>query len=345
MKVPFPLFPPADLIARAKFSLRLRRNAHGRKNLLSFLAIRIREVFKKIVPTYGGGMEIFMNKTTLVVLAAGMGSRFGGLKQMAPVVDSGAVLLDFSVYDAVKSGFNKIVFVIKEEMYADFKKMVGDKIKDVEVDYVFQEMDSLPEGRVKPWGTAHAVMCCKDKVDTPFAVINADDYYGRNAYKEIHDHLANAEGMDFCMVGFELKNTLTDNGTVARGVCEIEDGYLKTITERTKIKDMKFTEDDGETWTELPEDTKVSMNLFGFTPDMFDVCERMFKEFVETTPNVLKDEFFIPLVIDRLIKEEGLKLKCYSCPDKWYGMTYREDLPSVKEALSSMIEKGYYNGL
>ncbi len=286
-----------------------------------------------------------MSKTTLVALAAGMGSRFGGLKQMTPVADNGAVLLDFSVYDAIASGFDKIVFIIKEEMYEDFKSMIGDHIKNAEVDYVFQETDSLPEGRVKPWGTSHALLCCKGKVDTPFAVINADDYYGRNAYKEIHDHLANAEGFDFGMVAFDLKNTLTDNGTVARGVCSVKDGYLDTITERTQINSsMEYTE-DGETWTQLPEDTVVSMNLWGFTPAIFDVLETQFEEFLKTTPNPLKDEFFIPYTVDRLIQAGDAKVKVYNCRDKWYGMTYSDDMPVVKEALKEMMDAGYYDGL
>ncbi len=285
-----------------------------------------------------------MGKTTLVALAAGMGSRFGGLKQMEPVADNGAVLLDFSVFDAAAAGFDKVVFIIKEEMYEDFKELVGDKIKNVEVDYVFQETASLPAGRTKPWGTGHAILCCKDKIDTPFAVINADDYYGRHAYTDLQEHLKNATGLDFAMVSFELKNTLTDNGTVARGVCEIEDGYLKSVTERTKIKDFKYTE-DGETWIDMPRDTQVSMNLWGFTPDIFDILEEQFAEFKENLSDPMKEEFFIPLAVDKLIQEGRTKVKVYPCQDKWYGMTYREDLPDVKKAMNQMIQEGYYDGL
>lgn len=284
-------------------------------------------------------------KTTLVALAAGMGSRFGGMKQMEPVSENGSVLLDFSVFDAAKAGFDKVVFIIKEEMYDDFKAMIGDKIKDIEVDYVFQEMSSLPEGRVKPWGTGHAILCCKDKVTTPFAVINADDYYGRNAYKELHDFLVNAEGKEFAMVGYDLKNTVTENGSVARGVCEVENGYLKGITERTKIQNMAYTEDDGNTWTPLAEDTVVSMNLWGFTTDIFDVLEEGFADFKANTPNPLKDEYFIPLAVDGVIKSGEGSVKVLNCKDKWYGMTYREDMDSVKSAMKAMIEEGYYNGL
>ncbi len=286
-----------------------------------------------------------MSKTTLLALAAGMGSRFGGLKQMTPVAGNDSVLLDFSVYDAIASGFDKIVFVIKEEMYQDFKEMIGDRIKTAEVDYVFQEMDSLPEGRVKPWGTAHAVLCCRDKIDTPFAIINADDYYGRHAYQDIHEHLLNAKDFDFAMVAFDLKNTLTENGTVARGVCEVENGYLKHVTERTKINSkLQYTEDE-ETWIDLPDDTVVSMNLWGFTPAIFDVLEEQFADFLKNTPNPLKDEFFIPLSVEKLIDSGKAKVKVYNCRDKWYGMTYSDDLPVVKQALNQMIQEGYYRGL
>lgn len=285
-----------------------------------------------------------MSKTTLVALAAGMGSRFGGLKQMEPVSENGSVILDFSVFDAVKAGFDKVVFIIKEEMYEDFKKIVGDNIKGVEVDYVFQEMDSLPDGRTKPWGTGHAILCCKDKVKEPFAVINADDYYGRNAYKEIHDYLAIANGKEFSMVAFDLKNTLTENGTVARGVCEIENGFLKSITERTKIKDFKYTE-NGEDWFPLAEDTLVSMNLWGFTPEIFDILEKKFEEFKQNIKDPMKDEFFLPFAVDESIKSGEATVKVFNCKDKWYGMTYREDIYSVKDAMKNMIEEGYYEGL
>lgn len=285
-----------------------------------------------------------MGKATLVALAAGMGSRFGGLKQMEPISDNGSVLLDFSVHDAKEAGFDKVVFVIKEEMYDDFKRIVGDKITGIEVDYVFQEMNSLPDGRTKPWGTGHAILCCKDKIKEPFAVINADDYYGKNAYTDLYNFLIDSKGMDWAMVAFDLKNTLTDNGTVARGVCEIENGYLKTITERTKIKDFKYTEDE-ETWISLPEDTVVSMNLWGFTPDIFDVLEEKFEKFKNNLSNPLKDEFFIPLVVDECIKAKEAAVKVFNCRDKWYGMTYKEDIDQVKEAMKKMISEGYYAGL
>ncbi len=285
-----------------------------------------------------------MGKATLVALAAGMGSRFGGLKQMEPVSDKGSVIMDFSVFDAAKAGFDKVVFIIKEEMYEDFKNSVGSRIKNIEVDYVFQEMDSLPEGRKKPWGTGHAILCCKDKVKEPFAVINADDYYGRSAYKDIHDYLVQAKGKEFSMVAFDLKNTLTENGTVARGVCEIENGFLKSITERTKIKDFKYTE-DGENWIPLAEDSLVSMNLWGFTPEVFDILERKFEEFKKNIKDPMKDEFFLPFAVDESIKSGEATVKVFNCKDRWYGMTYREDIVSVKAAMNKMVADGYYEGI
>ena len=285
-----------------------------------------------------------MCKTTLVAMAAGMGSRFGGLKQMAPVAENGCVLLDFSVYDAAAAGFDKVVFVIKEEMYPDFKEIVGSRIRNIEVDYAFQETASLPAGRTKPWGTGHAVLCCKDKVDTPFAIINADDYYGRHAYRELHDYLVQAQGMDFSMVAFDLEKTLTENGTVARGVCQVENGYLKEIVERTKIQDSKYTE-DGTHWISLPEDTQVSMNLWGFTPDIFGVLEEGFAQFRQNLTNPMKEEYFIPSVVDTLIQENRATVKVFRCPDRWYGMTYREDILPVRAAMNHFIEEGYYEGI
>ena len=230
---------------------------------------------------------------TLVVMAAGMGSRFGGLKQIEPIGKNGEVLLDFSVYDAVKAGFTKVVFVIKHAIEEDFKAMVGKRIaKRVKVEYVFQETDVLPEGyvcpadRTKPWGTAHAILCCKDVVKEPFAVVNADDYYGHSAFVKMAEFLKN-DSSDYCMVGFRLVNTLTENGYVSRGVCETENGILKSVTERTKISDCKYTEDDGETWIELSPDTVVSMNLWGFRPDIFDYISKGFKNFLDAKINDL----------------------------------------------------------
>lgn len=284
--------------------------------------------------------------TTLVVMAAGMGSRFGGLKQMEPIGPNGEVLLDFSVYDAKKAGFNKIVFIIKEEIEKDFKEIVGQKIeKVIDVEYVMQDVSILPEGRKKPFGTTHAILCCKDTVKEPFAVINADDYYGANAFTEIHDHLANAKGFDFCMVGYDLDKTVSENGTVARGCCVIENGYLKDIVERTKINaKMEYTDDDGATWTQLPADQKVSMNLWGFTPDIFPELEKEFKYFLENA-DLMKDECLIPNTVGKMMKEGTATVKAYSNKDKWYGITYREDKEEVQNAIADLCAKGLYDGI
>ena len=287
---------------------------------------------------------------TLVVLAAGMGSRFGGLKQIEPIGRGGQALLDFSVYDAKAAGFNKVVFIIKKAIEKDFKETVGKRIeKLIDVEYAYQETDMLPEGfvcpadREKPWGTAHAIYCCRDIVKTPFAVINADDYYGKTAYKQIYDHLKK-QTEDYCMVGFRLANTLTENGTVSRGVCEIENGKLTAITERTKILDCKYTEDGGETWTALPADTVVSMNMWGFNPDIFDYISKGLVDFLNEKIDVPKSEYFLPLVVSDLIKN-GEKDVCVSvAEDKWYGVTYKEDKDAVVKAIGEMVENGEYEG-
>ncbi len=284
--------------------------------------------------------------TTLVVMAAGMGSRFGGLKQMEPIGPNGEVLLDFSVYDAKKSGFNKVVFIIKEEIEKDFKEIVGKKVeKVIDVEYVMQDISNLPEGRKKPWGTTHAILCCKDIIKEPFAVINADDYYGSNAFTDIQKHLQNAKGFDFCMVNYDLEKTVSENGTVARGCCVIENGYLKDIVERTKINSKsQYTDDDGETWHQLPTDQKVSMNLWGFTPDIFPELEKEFDDFMNTA-DLLKDECLIPNTVDKLIKSGKATVKSYSNKDKWYGITYREDKEEVQAAIKELCDKGLYDGI
>ena len=287
---------------------------------------------------------------TLVVMAAGMGSRFGGLKQMEPISADGRVLLDFSVYDAKKAGFTKIVFVIKEAIAEDFINVVGKRIeKMIDVEYVYQELNKLPEGftcpetREKPWGTAHAILCCKDAVKEPFAVVNADDYYGRSAFEKIYNELIENEN-DYCMAGFRLKNTLTENGTVARGVCVVKDDCLESVTERTKINnDCQFTEDDGATWTQLAPETLVSMNLWGFKPDLFAYLEKGFKEFLEENINEPKKEYFLPLIVTELIESGTKKVKVLAAEDKWYGVTYKEDKPQVVAAIEEMIAKGYYD--
>ena len=282
-----------------------------------------------------------MNKVTLVVMAAGMGSRFGGCKQISPVGPNGEILLDFSVYDAIAAGFTKVVFIIREENEADFRAVIGDRLsKKIEVEYVYQDTSILPEGRKKPFGTGHAVLCCMGKVNEPFAVINADDYYGKSAFKQIYNHLKDAKGTDFAMVAFDLKNTLTDNGTVSRGICELDGDMLKSVTEITKIKDMKYT-DDGENWTKLPEDTLASMNFWGFTTELFPALKADFDNFLNTA-DLQKDEFYLPFAADKMLKEGTATVKVLQSHDKWYGMTYREDLPSVREALKELRESGLY---
>ena len=288
---------------------------------------------------------------TLIVMAAGMGSRFGGLKQMEPIGPGGEALLDFSVYDAKRAGFTKVVFVIKHAIEKEFKEIVGSRIeKKIKVEYVFQEIDDLPNGlvppaeRTKPWGTTQAILCCRDVVKEPFAVVNADDYYGRSAFDKIAAFLKE-DNDDYAMVGFKLINTLTDNGHVSRGVCEVEDGELKGIVERTKIKDCKFTEDDGETWTDLSPDTLVSMNLWGFKPDFFDYLDRDFKEFLAEKINIPKSECLLPGTVANIISRKDKKVKVLVADDRWYGVTYKEDKPKVVEAIGKMVAEGLYEGI
>jgi len=284
---------------------------------------------------------------TLVVLAAGMGSRFGGLKQIEAMSPGGEAILDFSIYDAKEAGFNKVVFIIKHAIEKEFKETVGKRVeKIIDVEYVYQEIDMLPEGfncpddREKPWGTAHAVLCCKDLVKTPFAVINADDYYGKFAFKEIYGQLKKQNG-NYCMVGYRLENTLTENGTVSRGVCKIKDGKLAEITERTKIANCKYTE-DGENWVELSPNTVVSMNFWGFTPDLFAYLEKGFAEFLKEKINVPKSEYFLPLAVEDLMKRGEKEVDVLVAEDKWYGVTYKEDANKVKEALTQKVNNGEY---
>ncbi|MBE6787491.1 MAG: nucleotidyltransferase [Ruminococcaceae bacterium] len=289
---------------------------------------------------------------TLVVMAAGMGSRFGGLKQIEPVGRNGEAILDFSVYDAIEAGFTKVVFVIKHAIEKDFKEFVGKRIENkIKVEYVFQEIDILPEGftcpanREKPWGTAHAILCCKDVVKEPFAVINADDFYGKSAFLKIADYLQN-EKANYCMVGFRLVNTLTENGHVSRGVCEIDNhSCLTKVTERTKIINCNYTEDDGKTWEALSPDTVVSMNLWGFMPDIFGYIESGFKEFLNQKINVPKSEYYLPSVVSSLIEKGEKQVKVLVAEDKWYGVTYKEDKESVVNAIGAMIDAGLYNNI
>lgn len=289
-------------------------------------------------------------KATLVVMAAGMGSRFGGLKQIEPVGRNGEAILDFSVYDAIEAGFTKVVFVIKNAIKEDFIKYVGKRIeKKIEVEYVFQETDMLPEGfscpegREKPWGTGQAILCCRDVVDTPFAVINADDYYGKSAFRQIFESLKN-DSENYCMVGFRLANTLTENGHVSRGVCTTENGKLLSIVERTKIKDCKYTEDD-KNWVDLDPNCIVSMNMWGLTTDIFDFLDREFKIFLNEKGQEMKSEFYLPMVIGTLIEGKEKGVNVLVAEDRWYGVTYKEDKEQVVKAIGEKIDAGLYNGI
>lgn len=283
-------------------------------------------------------------ETTLVVMAAGMGSRFGGLKQAEPVTADGKGILDFSVYDAKKAGFSKAVFIIREDMAEDFKQLVGNRIaKSIPVEYVFQDMSILPAGRTKPFGTGHAILCCKDVVKEPFAIINADDYYGANAFYDIREHLSTAGKGEFAMTAFLLGNTLSKNGTVSRGICETKNGYLEKVTEFTKIYPDGSYEKDGCKYT-FASDVPVSMNLWGLTPDIFDILEEEFAAFLKNA-DLAKDEFYIPSVISTAIETGKATLKVFENADKWYGITYREDLAEVKEAIGGYISDGLYEGI
>ena len=283
-------------------------------------------------------------ETTLVVMAAGMGSRFGGLKQAEPVTADGKGILDFSVYDAKKAGFSKVVFIIREDMADDFKELVGNRIaRSIPVEYVFQDMSVLPEGRTKPFGTGHAIYCCKDVVKEPFAIINADDYYGTNAFYDIQKHLSEAKAGEFAMTAFHLGNTLSKNGTVSRGICETKDGYLAKVTEFTKIYPDGSYEKDGYKYT-FTKDTPVSMNLWGLTPDIFDILDEEFAAFLANA-DLMKDEFFIPSVISKALESGKATVKVFKNADKWYGITYREDLAEVKEAIGSYVDDGLYEGI
>lgn len=300
-----------------------------------------------------------MKDPVLVVMAAGMGSRYGGLKQIDPVDEQGHIIMDFSIYDAVKAGFKKVVFIIKKENEESFKEAIGDRLsKQIQVEYVFQELTNLPdgfsvpEGRVKPFGTGHAILCCMDVVDAPFAVINADDYYGSHAFQVIYDYLTTHEDDDkyrYTMVGYVLENTLTENGHVARGVCMTdEDNNLTGIQERTHIEKRNgqaaFTEDDGATWTEIPNDSIVSMNMWGFTPSILQELKAGFPVFLEENlkKNPLKCEYFLPSVVGNLLTEEKATVKVLKSTDKWFGVTYREDKPVVVAAIRKMKEDGLY---
>ena len=291
---------------------------------------------------------IIMNKPVLVIMAAGMGSRYGGLKQLDPVDNDGHIIMDFSMYDAKRAGFEKVVFIIKHEIEEEFKEHVGKRMeKYMDVAYAYQNIDNIPEGyevpegRVKPWGTAHAVYSCMDEIDGPFAVINADDYYGVEAFKLIYDYLSTHADDDkyrYTMVGYHLANTVTDNGYVSRGVCETnENGELVSVTERTRIEKynggVAYTEDDGNTWVQVPDDTTVSMNMWGFTKSILEEIKAGFPAFLDKglQENPMKCEYFLPTVVSNLLAEDKATVSVLKSADKWYGVTYKEDKKEQEE--------------
>ena len=297
-----------------------------------------------------------MSKPALVVMAAGMGSRYGGLKQIDPIDREGHLIIDFSIYDALKAGFEKVIFVIKHEIEADFKASIGDRIsKLVKVEYVYQELDklpqgySVPQGRVKPWGTAHAILCCEDVIDGPFAVINSDDYYGPQAYKELYNHLMRNDKDDkfgIALVGYILRNTLTDKGYVSRGICRVKNGKLLEINERTHIEtdgsDAKFTEDEGKTYTHLSGDSIASMNMWGYNRAFIDELKKRFPKFLDKAirENPLKSEFFLPVTVDDMLRDGIASVDVLTTHDKWYGVTYAQDKPTVMAGIQSLKDGG-----
>ena len=295
------------------------------------------------------------HEPTLVIMAAGMGSRFGGLKQMTPVDEEGHFIIDFLLYDAYQAGFRRVAFIIKREIEQTFRETIGARMeKFFHVDYVYQELDRLPEGfavpegRKKPWGTAHAVACCRGVVEGPFAVINSDDFYGRGAYEEIYRFLTEHETPHhYAMLGYQLRNTVTEFGSVARGVCHVQDGMLLDITERTKIfkrgQDAAYTE-DGETFVPLSGDSLVSMNFWGFTPEILDEIWDAFPAFLaENLPvNPEKCEFYLPTFVGSRLAEKKVSVRVLPCMETWHGVTYKEDLDSVKSAIGALKREGTY---
>lgn len=294
------------------------------------------------------------NEPTLVVMAAGMGSRFGGLKQLMPVDDAGHPILDFSIYDAYRAGFRRAVFIIKRALEADFRAAVGDRIaQTMRVDYVFQELGDLPEGfavpagREKPWGTGHAVACCRGAVDGPFAVINADDFYGAGAFRASYDFLtAPRSAGESAMVGYRLRNTVTENGSVSRGICTVENGLLTAVTERTQIEQRGDAAVYIENGAEHPltGDETVSMNFFAFGPEMLDELWTRFPAFLERNlpENPLKCEYYLPSVVTAVLNERRGSVRVLDCDEVWHGVTYRADLPAVKSAIADLKRAGVY---
>ena len=301
---------------------------------------------------------------TLVIMAAGIGSRYGGgIKQLASVGPSGEIIMDYSVYDALEAGFNKIVFVIRKDLEADFREIIGNRMEKIcRVEYAFQEKDDLPEGftvpegRTKPWGTGHAILACRDLVKEPFAVINADDYYGKSAFRQVYDFLAGAPvsadageaAAEYCMAGFILKNTLSDNGTVTRGICQVgDDGYLVKVDETRNIRKTPqgaVAEQSDGTVRVLDVESHVSMNMWGLTPEFLDVLKEGFPRFLEEHGQELKTEYLLPEIIDQKLREGKARVKVLETLDQWYGITYLEDRDAVAKAITELVEEGKYPG-
>jgi len=299
-----------------------------------------------------------MSKPTLVVMAAGIGSRYGGPKQIDPVGPNGEIIIDYSIYDALNVGFGKVVFVIKKDIEGAFRERVGKTIeKQCETTYVFQKIEDVPEGfevppgRQKPWGTGHATLSCRNVVHSPFAVINADDFYGRSSYQILYDYLKNARDRDdvyhYCMVGYVLESTLAGYGHVARGVCTVnQDGFLVEIHERRRIKKLgeraQYTE-DGANWIEIPKGSVASMNMWGFTPSLFSELEARFPQFLQkNSDNIQKVEYFLPDVIGDLLKEKKATVKVLATNERWFGVTHQQDKPRVERAIGDLIRRGVY---
>ncbi len=297
-----------------------------------------------------------MSDMSLVIMAAGMGSRYGGIKQLEPVGPGGEIIMDYSIYDAMKAGFNKVVFIIRKDLEKDFKEIIGNRIeKLVKVEYVFQELDGIPEGftkpadRTKPWGTGQAVLCCKDVVKEPFAVINADDYYGKEAFKIVYDFLNdNADKKDqFCMAGFVLGNTLSENGTVTRGICKVnEAGKLVDINETSGIEqdgDSAKAVDGNGNEIKIDLNSAASMNMWGFTPELFNYLESGFSSFLSSLgENELKKEYLLPTIVGDLVKANEVEVSVLRTEDRWFGVTYKEDKEAVVNSIKALIDKGEY---
>ncbi|MCI8482728.1 MAG: nucleotidyltransferase [Lachnospiraceae bacterium] len=300
-----------------------------------------------------------MSKPALVIMAAGMGSRYGGLKQIDPVDEQGHIIMDFSIYDAVEAGFEKVVFIIKKANEAAFKESIGHRVsKKIQVEYVYQELEKIPagyqipEGREKPFGTGHAILCCREVLDGPFAVINADDYYGKSAYQAIYDYLTthqDDEKYRYTMVAYDLKNTLTENGHVARGICETDaEGFLTKINERTHIEKQGdkavYTEDDGASWHEISMDSTVSMNIWGFSKSILKELELGFEKFLkeELPNNPLKAEYYLPIAVDHMLQAGKASVQVLNSRDRWFGVTYKEDKEMVVNSIAELKKKGLY---